>query len=283
MRLPFREACGFTLLELTAVICIIGIIAALSFPQFLPVIAFSQLEGDARHLANYGRSAVAQAMLTRTDLTVYVDLNAEDEEGNLAQEYWAVQLVYPSEQETEGESGPNQWEMMREMRGQMPGGEFRSLLSKSRQGGGELTGMPEGFDDSEANADMASRFERFARRGVAARAKNVIPDEGFLEEVGSLFEDDEKEFALTLEEPEEMELMDPILARTGLAKDVRIESVEVDGKTFTRGQVEILISAVGLQQLVVFYVVNEEEEYYTVVWDPLTGGSRVYEGRESIV
>ena len=78
---------GFTLIELMVVISLMAMIAAISLPYFLPVLLYSTHEGAARHLANYGRSAIAHTTLEKETITVMIDLDN--------QEYWSEGLRQP--------------------------------------------------------------------------------------------------------------------------------------------------------------------------------------------
>ncbi len=275
---------GFTLLELTVVIFLIAIMAALAFPRLVDVMSFSELEGEARHLAAYGRAAVAEASLFREDVVVRFDLDR--------QEYWSVKLVYPEPEsgEGEGEQPPDQMELLSKMRGQsgMSGADLSGMLTAARMKaaaspGGKLDGMPDGFDDEAANTQMGDKFDRFARRVLEERAKNVKQDQGLLDEIGPLFDKQDK-FHLSLdeEEPEEVELADATLQRVLLTEGVRIESVIIDGAASNRGTVEVRLSPLGLSSEIGFYVVNDDGDYYTVVWDPVTGGTNIYDGKQNV-
>jgi competence protein ComGC len=267
---------GFTLLELGIVIFLIAIISAVAFPQLLPAIAFSQLEGQARHLANYGRSVVAQATMLRQDLTIYFDLDQ--------QEYYTIRLEYPetAEGETEAEA-PDQLAMLEEMRGSgMSPGDLGAMLSESRMSGTALKGLPDGFSDEAVNQQLGDKFNRFARKALEARAKNVKQEAGFLDEIGPLFDPEDK-FSLDEIEPTLVEITDPVLARTRMGDNVRLETVVIEGSAYSRGVAELKLTSLGLTDKVWFYLVNDDREYYTVVWDPVTGGANVYRGRQEAV
>ena len=265
---------GFTLLELAVVVFLLGIISAVAFPRLLPLIAFTRLEGEARHLSNYGRSVIAQATLMHEKVTVRFDLDNR--------EYYAVHWVFPEAGHAEGELEEDQWEKLRELRdsADFSPEALAEALEKGRVDGNLFEGLPDGFDDELANLQMDDRFAKFVRRATLERAKNVKHKEGILEEIGPLFEEDEK-FSLSEEdEPEEVEYRDPSLQRRRVGEEVVIESIEVDAVSYADGVVEIELSALGLRQAVVFYLTNGDD-YYTVLWDPVSGDGNVFEGKET--
>ena len=275
-RMEAREARrGFTLIELTVVIFLMGLIAAVAFPSLLPLIAFSRLEGDARHLSNYGRAVIAEASLSHTEITVRFDFDQ--------QQYYAIKWIYPDEEGGEGENAVDQMDVFSKMRSGQDPEELIGMLDSHRAGeGGTLFGDSDEFDDEAANKQLEDRFSRFARNLVKEQAKNVKHD-SFLDEVGDLFEE-EDEFALDAEnEPVEEELRDPILARTAMSDEVVIDSVVVDEEVYSSGVAEVVISPLGLGGKVVIYITDSGGEYYTIMWDPLTGNSNVVEGREDMI
>jgi len=268
-----RRADGFTLLELSVVIFLIALIAAIAFPQIAPVIMFTELEGEARHLSNYGRAAIAESTLFREDITAYFDLDN--------QEYYCVRVVYPEPESTEGEPEQDQMGLFSQLKKSgMSSADISGALAGARSDKGTL-GLPDGFDDTAANRQLADKFDRFARRVLEERAKNVKQEESILDEIGPLFESKDK-FSLDLAEPEEQELADPALQRVILPGNIRIESVIIDGNAQSRGIAEVKLSPLGLSSKVGFHIVNNDEDYFTVIWDPLTGGTNILDGKQDI-
>lgn len=268
-----RRAGGFTLIELSVVIFLIALISAIAFPQLAPVIMFTELEGEARHLSNYGRAAIAESTLFREDITVRFDLDN--------QEYYCIRIVYPEPESEEGEPEEDQMALFSQLRGSgLSSADISGALAGARMQGDTL-GLPDGFDDEAANRQLSDKFDRFARRVLEERAKNVKQEESLLDEIGPLF-DPEDEFSLDLAEPEEQELMDPALQRVLLSPTVRLESVIIDGAAQSRGVAEVKLSPLGLSSEVGFYLVNDDEDYFTVIWDPLTGGTNILDGKQDI-
>jgi prepilin-type N-terminal cleavage/methylation domain-containing protein len=287
-----QSRAGFTLLELALVAAIVGVILAVALPQLMPAIAYGKLEGAARHVANFGRAAVARATMARERLTVRVDL--------ANQEYWAVRWVEikleeEGEEEDDGLAGGFNRDPYRNLN---RGGLFKNspggLFGDKGEGGGlfnrtraesymkfapGLAGVfGEAEEDTEEQAErMADRFDRFLRLQVMARAENVT-HEGLLSEIGPLFD---KEFTLdaTPVVEDEEEIMDDILSREVVPDGVWIDSVYVGNKAHSGGVVEIEISPLGLTEPITFYLRNEDGDYYTVVWDAITGGAHLESGK----
>ena len=192
-------------------------------------------------------------------------------------EYYAVALVYPDENAglMEGEPEPDQLKLFQELRG----GDTPPTAQELSQmlADGKLEGFGEGFDPEKMDQQLNDKFSRFAREATMRRAKNVKHDAGILEDVGNLFDE---RFSLEKEvEPEAVEFTDPVLERTALPEVVYLESVVIGGEAFSRGVVELPITPMGLDQEVRFFVRSDEREYFTVIWDPLSGGTDVVFGR----
>ncbi len=76
---------GYTLLEICAVMLIIGIAFALAAPRLVPRLAETRLDSSARHIATFCRYLNAQAVLTKVQHTLYVDVDAG--------EYWVTVIL----------------------------------------------------------------------------------------------------------------------------------------------------------------------------------------------
>jgi len=248
---------GFTLIELCLVVGLIATLMAIALPHFLPAISYSALEGAALHLGHYGRAAMAQAVLSREQITVRIDLDK--------QEYKCVrkieEIVVNNDNKNKSDSG----------------GTLKSLLKVAKG----QSGTSNANDDAEAQAEeMQATFDTFARLALQARAKNV-EQEGILSDIGPLFE---KEFKHDpkAEEKQYEELKSPLLEATLLPESVRLESVHFGGKDYVKGTVKIDISPLGLSEPVQFYIRGETGDYYSILWDAITGEAIVAEGKQSL-
>lgn len=266
-RLRDRGSMGFTLIELLVVMGIIVTVLAVAFPQLLPVIAFSKHEGVARHLASYGRNAMGQASLFGEHYTVYVDLDA--------QEYYTMRWPKPGELDREGAG-------VKEYGGGEGSGE---VAPKSSQELVEAMMMEESGEKSGLNLEdqtyeLLDRFDAFHRQKLLALSENVVHDDDFLADVGPEFNEDSP-FGIADSDLEPQEVDDPLLTPTYLPRNIWIDSIRVGDDEITSGMVEIDINTSGMTQTVIFYIVNEDDEYYTVTWDAVTGAARLVSGREA--
>lgn len=256
-------------MEIMIVIGLISLITAVALPQLIPAITFSTNEGAARRLAGFGRSVVGRAAMMHEKLTVKVDLEN--------QEIWVERWPEPEDEgmgEFEGEYDDSEspFDMFKRARSALHDEETR----------GE--GREYDEDDKAVNRQalrMRRGFERMMRRALIARAERVVHDrESILDEVSPLFD---TPFSLELEEeePEPEELLDPLLARSGFPESISIDSLRIGEEEFFTGVVEIEISSLGLTEAIVFTLITDDDEYYTVEWDPITGGAHMRPGRES--
>jgi prepilin-type N-terminal cleavage/methylation domain-containing protein len=271
-RAPRGADRGFTLLELCVVMVIIGVIASIAAPQFIGLISFGELDGEGRWLANYGTAAVSEAALFKAPVTVRLDLDK--------QEYYSIRWIYP-EPETDADGQPlppDQMSLLSKAKkdSKMSSSQMSDLLAGKKNMDPSMRGaLPREFDQEMADKQMNDKFGRFARQSLETRAKNVKHKEGILDEIGPLFE---KKFTLKEEEPTE-ERQGGALARHKLPEGVRIVSVMRDGEVKSKGVVEVEVSALGLSSLASFHIVNSDNEYLTIYWDPLTGRGTVRQGK----
>ncbi len=229
------------------VIALVAILLAVAMPRLWPAIAHGEHEGAARRLANYGRAAIAESAMYREQYTVHIDLET--------QEYWTVRWPHWSSgfRDSDEEDALEQ--------------SFRSA---------EAMHSTEEEKLAQLSERMHEQMERFARMSTQNRMRNV-KREGILDEIGPLFD---SEFRLDDDEEVTEEVKSHLLARSQMREGITIDSVRVAGANHTSGVVEIDVSPSGLEDMVSLYIRNANDEYFTVVWDPITGGARIEQGRE---
>lgn len=249
-----RRRAGFTLVEMMVVVTLIAIIASITLPQLLPVIIFSKLEGSARHLAAYGRAAMAESILMRETVTVKFDLGD--------QVYWAEHLV---------EKDDGLFDEGEEEQKEGDDSEPKDILDLL--GGAD---EPDGAELDEAIVRMRDRFDEFVRAHLAARVQE-LDKEGLLADIDPLA--DVRDFSLDDDEAEMEEIKAPLLERIKLPYGIEIELVQIGGERNSSGEIEIELSPVGLIEPVTFHLKNEDGEYFTIEWDAITGGARVEDGK----
>lgn len=247
-----RAANGFTLIELMVVMVLMALMMAAALPQLWPSIAIAGLEGQAHHLANFGRAAVAHCTLMRERFLIKIDLQN--------QKYWA------EKQEQDPQALGIQTDKKNANKPQQP------FVPLAQQDPTTLNKM----DPQERARQCRQAMEMFVRTAIEARAANVAQaDDGMLKDVGPKF----KKFELGGDKKKDNTVRLNLLEPTNMPDNVTIDSVLVGGKTYNQGTVEVQILPLGLTQNVVFYLKGEDGDFYTVIWDAITGGSRVYDGK----
>lgn len=246
------RAGGFTLIELGLVMFIITIVLALALPRFVPMIAFSELEGSARRIAGYGRSLVAHCAMVREPVTFRIDMDAG--------EYWSLRWL-PDEDEGLFEDG----DLFDE-------GAFATRSGSERGAYNPNQYMDAAQEDALRGEELAIQFERFVRMATTAKARNV-PGDGLFDDLDPLFE---KEFSLDTDEEESLEeLKTALLERGTLPEGVRFAVIEVGPRAYASGLVEIDVTPLGLTEAIEFTLENERGDRYVVAWDAITGGARI--------
>ncbi|MCC6797656.1 MAG: prepilin-type N-terminal cleavage/methylation domain-containing protein [Candidatus Hydrogenedentes bacterium] len=269
-----RDVRGYTLIELMFVVFILALLMSISMPKLMPAMLSSQLEGSARHIANYGRSAVAYSAMNHEPITVRFDL--------VNREYYGLrwteeQYGLESGIESAGLSG---------IEGKNSVG---LTVREDKQANGLSTGTTSDLpiedliaqgtaEDLEANREEVQyELDRSFERSLIAQARSV-PQQSLLDTNDLL----EKEFSLTTEEKEEQreEVQDILLEHSYLPDEITIESIVLGGEVFSEGVIDIEITPIGLSESVAFVVRGPKDEYFTVEWDPITGGAHLMRGKE---
>ncbi len=262
---------GFTLLELGIVIFIIALMATIAVPYLLPLALSSELESEARRLAYFGRAVMSTSALLGDEFYVEIDLDQ--------QRYYCLKVTYPKTGEGEGEQ--DQLGLLESMREQGMSPEQMAGLfigsSATQNPGGVNAPIPGGFDPEAMSRQINERFEKLAKRKLLEQAKNVKHEDSLMDEVGPLF-DKENNVNLFDAEPVIEEVNEPGLSPVRLSENIGIESVFIGGNKFSRGIIEIPVTPLGLTEPIAFYLKNANNEYYTVVWDPVSAGGFVLEG-----
>lgn len=250
------RAHGFTLIELVFVVGLIIIILAIAMPRLMPVFAFSQLEGAARHIANYGRSAIAFSAFSQEPITFRFDFATG--------EYFALRWV-----EKEDES------IFEGSKLAVENSQFKLNAETVMQLANQEGLTPE--DRALQIVEFQRQLDLAFRKSLEARANNV-PREGMLSEIDPL-----ADFEFSLDEDEEElreEIMTSTLGRTALPEGVSMMSIRVGVEEFIEGLVDIEITPVGLTEEVVFKLQGSDGDLYSVAWDPITGGAHLSQSED---
>ena len=255
-----RRRTGFTLFELVAVIAVIGIIAAIAVPQLLPALMLSKQMGEARRLANFGRTAIARSAMMREHYSIVLDIDN--------QEYWVLRWPTAAELEEEKNITPEEKIALGTKATRVADDPQEALAAKSKE--------------------MRASFEALARLTTENRARHVSHDkDGIFAEAGPMFKTEEFELAKMDDEEDEkskrQEVAHYLLNRHRFPDGIRMETVETAGMSYATGLVEIDVTPLGLMEPVAAVVVDDEGEALTVKWDAMSGLTHVEDGRQSIL
>lgn len=249
-----RRSAGFTLIELVFVVGLIIVVLAIAMPRLMPVFAFSQLEGAARHIANYGRSTVAYSAFSQEPVTFRFDFQT----GKYVVLRWVEKEDESIFEGSDLAVENTQFELNAETALQLANQQGLSPEDRALQ-----------MIEFERQLDLAFR------KSLEARAKNV-PREGMLSEIDPL-----AEFDFSLDEEEEElreELHTSTIEPTVLPEGVTMQSIRVGVEEFMEGTVDVEITPVGLTEEVVFLLMGSDGDTYSVAWDPITGGAHLSHG-----
>jgi prepilin-type N-terminal cleavage/methylation domain-containing protein len=233
-----RGVDGFTLIELMVVIGIMAMIVTLAMPQLLPILTLSEHEGVARRLAGYGRTAMGHAALTHERVIVVVDL--------ASQEYWCERDTFV--QPALGVQEP--------VFGETPASESEELYQR--------------FEDMAVEA-LVARANRVPRQETVDPFASNPTSSSVRDRLGSMELQPKREL-------KREEMGEALLQRVLVPEGVYIESVVIGEEEFFDGVLEIELSPLGLEGTIEFVILNDDGEYYTVVWDAITDSTRLNQG-----
>ena len=268
---------GFTLIELVLVMAIVGVALAVAIPYLVPAISYGAFEGEAVHLAQYGRAAATHCALQQKWMTVFIDLKE--------QEYWCEYAPGPSEELFQMEDQSLNEDRTEEEMAEQDDARAKLLSDDALLAVADEDRRTQDEPSEESMEDAAKElrreFDRFHMRVLMRQAQRVKHDEGILDEIGPLFEDDfDLDEEITFDD-EDKQVTDPLLERVVIEDPVSIEQVLVGEEQHSSGTVEIPLGPLGFESDVVFHLKGPGNEYYTVVWEAVSGAARVVEGRET--
>lgn len=256
----FTRDDGYTLLELMFVVFLIALMLAIAMPQLMPAFMFSQHEGAARRLANYGRSAIAYSAMHREPITVRFDLaNGE---------YWCLRW---NQDALDGSITGDFFDDDDDEKARTTGKETEMDIE-------ELMAVGTVEEIEQQSVEVLHELNRAFQRSLEAQARNV-PRDSILGEFDPLFDE---QFSLDAKAEEQREeISDSLLDHGRFPEDIRLESILLNGEEIFEGIVDIEVTPLGLNQSVSFFIKGPREQYYTVVWDPITGGAHLTQGKEA--
>jgi hypothetical protein len=226
---------------------------AVAMPRLMPRLMTGNAEAAARHLAGYGRAVMAQASFDKEYLTVRVD--------PAAGEYWTVRVI-PTDGDQlnlDAEAESREEQTLENVDALLAQGSEEEMLEQAME--------------------FELQFDRYFRRAVEARSQN-IKRTGIFEGTGDLFEED---FQLQEEDDLEEEVKDDLLLRQVMPDGVIIESVQLGEGELQYATTDIDVSPVGIAQSVVFIIVGEDGDRFTVTWDAITGAAHIERGSAAAV
>ena len=262
---------GFTLIELLVVIAIMAGVIALATPRLLPALLYSTHEGAARHLANYGTAAIAEAAFDKEKLSFKFDFKT--------QEYWLERMPEPPADDEEAAKNTQFGDETKDKSG-LPKDDAE--LEKMAQA--ELDRkLPEGgkrSDESVKVLDEQSRrmmeaSNKRARNTLGAQASRVKQDEKALPPSQR---ENRKKVNPVQEKLKPEEVAGPLLGRSRLPEEITLVLASIGGKETSKDVVEVEIPPTGLEVETKFWLMNAEGKTFVVTWDPSTGRTRYEEG-----